>query len=103
MQTDPHAVGCSGRVLEQPLERPLARARAGAQAPIPKDARPAASQRNQKRQKTIVKPADFPVTLEGIWLHSEIALQVSNMISRGQLVIKYRRKNQTKHPDDYTS
>ena len=33
--------------------------------------RPAASQRNQKRQKTIVKPADFPVTLEGIWLQSE--------------------------------
>ena len=40
VQTDPHAVGCSGRVLEQPLERPLARARAGAQAPIPKDAPP---------------------------------------------------------------
>ena len=47
----PPAVGCSGRVLEQPLERPLDRARAGAQAPIPKDAPPSRLAATEKRRK----------------------------------------------------
>ena len=53
--------------------------------PFLKMRRPAASQRNQKRQKTIVKPADFPVTLEGIWLQSANQSAISGHIIIGDL------------------
>ena len=57
------------------------RARAGARAPIPKDAPPSRLAAQPKAQKTIVKTADFPVTLEGIWLLSGVHERVYDYFS----------------------
>ena len=48
VKTTSLGVGCSGRVLERPLERPLAMDWAGAQAPIPEGAPPSPRARAQK-------------------------------------------------------